>query len=204
MARENLYEMVVIFDAQGEEAEIKREFDLVRSLIENRSSEFLGQANWGLRNFAYPIKKRMSGYYVYYLFKAGIEVPAMLSETLKMDEKVLRYLIVRAKSNAREYLNKLQEQQAEAAVAAESVGEEGAATVEEPVEAAREVPEGEVIAAEAGAEEPESAMVEDEQGEQETAEDEVVGETSEERTEPKVQDEGSAHLERAFEKVPRR
>ena len=83
MAKEQLYEMVVIFDAQGDEADIRREIDLVSSLVEKRSSEFIGKADWGLRNFAYPIKKRTSGQYVYYLFRAGIEVPALLSSALK-------------------------------------------------------------------------------------------------------------------------
>ncbi len=104
MARQNLYELVVIFDSQGDEMDIKREFDIVQSLIERRSVEFLGRVDWGLKNFAYPIRKRKSGYYVYYLFKANVEIPAQLSMALKMDEKVLRHLIIRAKSSAKTYL----------------------------------------------------------------------------------------------------
>lgn len=104
MARQNLYELVVIFDGQGDETDIKREFDIIQSLIERKSVEFLGRLDWGLKNFAYPIRKRKSGYYVYYLFKANVDIPAQLSMALKMDEKVLRHLIIKAKSSAKTYL----------------------------------------------------------------------------------------------------
>ncbi|MCD6417856.1 30S ribosomal protein S6 [bacterium] len=133
MAKEKLYEMVVIFDAQGDEADIRREIDLVSSLVEKRSSEFIGKADWGLRNFAYPIKKRTSGQYVYYLFRAGIEVPALLSSALKMDEKVLRYLIIRAKSNAKQYLEDIQNKAQPEAVQ-ESVEEDKAIAESEKIE----------------------------------------------------------------------
>ncbi len=121
MAKEQLYEMVVIFDAQGDETDVRREIDIVQSLVEKRSSEFLGAAEWGLRNLAYPIKKRTSGHYVYYLFKATLEVPILLANTLKINEKVLRHMIIRAKSNAPEYLAKIQDKiaQTETAIEAE-------------------------------------------------------------------------------------
>ena len=109
MAKENLYELVVIFDSQGEEEQIKREFDIVQSLIEKRCSKFVGRAEWGLQKFVYPIKKRTEGYYVYYLFGADADVPGALSSALKMDEKILRHLIVKAKSTAQDYLEMAQQ-----------------------------------------------------------------------------------------------
>ncbi len=110
MAKDNLYEMMVIFDSQGDEAEIRRQFDVVQEVIEKRSTEFIGRAEWGLREFAYPIRKRRAGYYVYYLFRAGVEAPALISNTVKMNEKVLRHLIVRANRSALDYLARMQEQ----------------------------------------------------------------------------------------------
>jgi len=110
MAKEQTYELVVIFDSQGEESEIKREFDVVQSLIEKRSKEFIGRAEWGLKELKYPIKKRKSGYYVYYLFNADVSVPTQIAHALKMDEKVLRHLIVKANQNSAGYLDKLEEE----------------------------------------------------------------------------------------------
>ena len=106
MAESQLYELTVIFDSQGEEADIQREFDIVQSLIEKRCKEFIGRSEWGQRDFVYPIKKRKSGYYVYYLFRAAVEAPGLISSALKMDEKVLRYLLVKTKPSSIDYLNK--------------------------------------------------------------------------------------------------
>ncbi|RKY68019.1 MAG: 30S ribosomal protein S6 [Candidatus Latescibacterota bacterium] len=108
MAKVQKYELMVIFDSQGDEDEIRREFDVVQSLVEKRATEFIGRAVWGLKEFKYPIKKRQSGYYVYYVFKAGPEAPAQISEALKMDEMVLRHLIVRGDENSEKYLGILE------------------------------------------------------------------------------------------------
>ncbi|GEM_PF-428997 len=108
MAKVQKYELMVIFDSQGDEDEIRREFDVVQSLVEKRATEFIGRAVWGLKEFKYPIKKRQSGYYVYYVFKAGPDVPPQISEALKMDEMVLRHLIVRGDENSEKYLGILE------------------------------------------------------------------------------------------------
>ncbi|MCD6594559.1 30S ribosomal protein S6 [bacterium] len=107
MAKEKIYELMVIFDSQGDEAEIHREFDVVQSLVEKRSTEFIGRADWGLKEFKYPITKRNSGYYVYFLFKAEIDTPVQLAHALKMNEKILRHMIIAGNSRSVEYLNKL-------------------------------------------------------------------------------------------------
>jgi len=108
MAKVQKYELMVIFDSQGDEDEIRREFDVVQSLVEKRATEFIGRAVWGLKEFKYPIKKRQSGYYVYYVFKAGPDAPPQISEALKMDEMVLRHLIVRGDENSEKYLGILE------------------------------------------------------------------------------------------------
>ncbi len=104
MANEQSYELLVIFDAKVEEADIKREFDIVQSLIENRAAKFLGRAEWGLRDFQFPIKRRTSGHYVYYLFQAHPDFPTQLSHALKMDEKVLRHMIIKGNTKSEGYL----------------------------------------------------------------------------------------------------
>ena len=151
MGKSQLYEIVVIFDPHGEESDLKRETDVVQSLIEKHSEEFIGRTDWGMIDFVYPIKKRTSGYYVYYLFKGSKDTPALISSALKMDEKVLRYLIVRAKSNAVEYLKRKQ-QEAEQLVRTEEISEEVEATEEAPSEAEKPTEAEELPAEEKAAE----------------------------------------------------
>ncbi len=130
MAKEQKYELMVIFDSLGDEEEIRREFDVVQSLVEKRATEFIGRAVWGLKEFKYPIKKRQSGYYVYYVFKAGPDVPLQISNALKMDEKVLRHLIVKGNENSEKYLGILEGQSASTAGTAETAPAEEPAQVQ--------------------------------------------------------------------------
>ena len=151
MGKSQLYEIVVIFDPHGEESDLKRETDVVQSLIEKHSEEFIGRTDWGMIDFVYPIRKRTSGYYVYYLFRGSKDTPALISSALKMDEKVLRYLIVRAKSNAVEYLKRNQ-QEAEQVVRTEEISEEVEVTEEAPLKAEKPTEAEELPAEEKAAE----------------------------------------------------
>ena len=188
MGKSQLYEIVVIFDPHGEESDLKRETDVVQSLIEKHSEEFIGRTDWGMIDFVYPIKKRTSGYYVYYLFKGSKDTPALISSALKMDEKVLRYLIVRAKSNAVEYLKRKQ-QEAEQVVRTEEISEEVEVTDEAPSEAekpteAEELPAEEKVAEAAPT--TEEATTHEEAVTEETpqAEEETPAEEPEKHSEP--------------------
>jgi len=50
---------------------------------------------WGARDLAYPIKHQTKGWYAHYLFDADPQVAASLDKTLKIEEDILRYLLVR-------------------------------------------------------------------------------------------------------------
>jgi len=148
MAKVQKYELIVVFDSQGDESEIRREFDVVQSILENRAENFLGRAEWGYKEFKFPIKKRTSGHYVYYLFKAEPDFPVQLGHALKMNEKVLRHILVRANANSEEYLNKL-DQAAPIAETIAPVEEPPTELLEEPVEELLEEPTEEQIDVEA-------------------------------------------------------
>lgn len=107
MPKTELYEAMVIFDATGDESETRREFDVVQSLIERHSAKFVGRKEWGHKELVYPIKKKKSGWYIYYLFEAESGVPSKLTHALAMDERILRHIIVRAKpAYAQQFLSK--------------------------------------------------------------------------------------------------
>ena len=51
---------------------------------------------WGVKNLAYPIKKQISGYYAHFEIQADPKDAKDLDKSLKVEEDVLRYLIVRS------------------------------------------------------------------------------------------------------------
>ena len=60
----------------------------------NRRSTVTNIAHWGKRTLAYPLKKRDSGYYVVAQFEADGEVLPEFERAVKLDESVLRFMVV--------------------------------------------------------------------------------------------------------------
>lgn len=50
---------------------------------------------WGVRDMAFPIKRQNKGYYVHYFFEADPQVARTLDNDLKMEEDIIRHLLVR-------------------------------------------------------------------------------------------------------------
>jgi small subunit ribosomal protein S6 len=88
------YEAVYIFDSALEEPAITEKLNRFHALIPQASGDAVTVNHWGKRTLAYPIKKRETGYYVVAIFTA---TPAQLPEferAIKLDESVLRHLVV--------------------------------------------------------------------------------------------------------------
>lgn len=50
---------------------------------------------WGNKDLAYPIKKRGKGFFAHYEILADPKNAKSIDKTLKLEEDVLRYLIIR-------------------------------------------------------------------------------------------------------------
>ena len=88
------YEAVYIFDSALEEAAINEKLSRFHALIQQPGEDTIKVNHWGKRTLAYPIRKRETGYYVVANFEA---LPAQLPEferAIKLDEGVLRFLVV--------------------------------------------------------------------------------------------------------------
>lgn len=90
------YEVVYIFDAALEEAQVNEHLERFHAVLRtSENPDPIRQVNhWGKRTLAYPIKKHETGYYVVVQFTA---LPSQLAEferLIKLDESVLRHLVV--------------------------------------------------------------------------------------------------------------
>lgn len=69
-----------------------------KELIEDVKKKF-GKLNkeeeWGMRDLAYPIKHQTKGFYVHFEFEAEPAKAPELDKFLKLEENLLRYLLVR-------------------------------------------------------------------------------------------------------------
>ncbi len=89
------YETVYIFDSALEEPAITERLTRFHALItKDGHGTLTNVAHWGKRTMAYPVKKRETGYYVVAQFEAGGEVLPEYERAVKLDEGVLRFLVV--------------------------------------------------------------------------------------------------------------
>jgi small subunit ribosomal protein S6 len=93
------YELVVIFDPSLKEEDIEKQLSNITSLLEKEKCKVSNIDKWGSRKLAYPIKKQENGYYVIVYFNGDSNVVNELDRINKINDKVLRHLIVKSEES---------------------------------------------------------------------------------------------------------
>jgi len=94
MTRE--YELVYIFDSTLEEPQINERLDRFHALLTCPEAQepITAVSHWGKRTLAYAIRGKEVGYYVVVQFQSRPDLLGELERAIKLDEGVLRYLVV--------------------------------------------------------------------------------------------------------------
>ena len=89
------YEIVYIFRSSLTSEEIEAKLERYHAIIAgDGSGEITAASHWGKRQLAYPIQKQKNAYYVVVQFTSDPAPLTGLERALKLDDDVLRYLIV--------------------------------------------------------------------------------------------------------------
>ena len=88
------YEVVYIFDSTLDDAAVSAKLDQFHSMIAAPEAAAPTLNLWGKRTLAYPIKKRDTGNYVVANFDTDPTLLPEFERALKLDEGVLRFLVV--------------------------------------------------------------------------------------------------------------
>jgi small subunit ribosomal protein S6 len=105
------------------ESSIDKSIDRVRSYIEKRDGKIIYEENWGKRKLAYPINKADVGIYVLWYFNAPKAKVASIEKDLRINEEVMRYMLLVAEEK-KEAKPKVKKEIAEKAVEAKPVKKE--------------------------------------------------------------------------------
>jgi small subunit ribosomal protein S6 len=100
------YETVFILNPVLSEDQTKDAVAKFKKLITDNGGQIVHEDNWGLRKFAYPIKKKSSGYYTVLHFQAAPNFIKGFETEYRRDERVLRSLVVSLDKHAVTYLHK--------------------------------------------------------------------------------------------------
>ncbi len=89
-----LYEVVYILDPALDESAVTAKLEKFHALATSGGGEVSAVDLWGTRQLAYPVGRQRAGYYVVAQFTAAPEALPEYERLLKLDDEVLRYLLV--------------------------------------------------------------------------------------------------------------
>ena len=100
------YETVFIATPVLSEAQMKEAVKKYTDYIVAKGGEIVYEEDWGLRQLAYPIQKKTTGFYYMIEFKADTQVIARLETQYRRDERIMRFLTFAMDKHAVAYAEK--------------------------------------------------------------------------------------------------
>lgn len=88
------YETIFVLDPTLDDHGVQKEIEKVEELITSRKGRVAKTEKWGLKKFAYPIRKKVQGFYTLIYFEGEGDIPSELERSYKLNESCLRYLTV--------------------------------------------------------------------------------------------------------------
>ena len=106
------YETVFIATPVLSDTQMKEAVAKYVELINANGGEIVYQEDWGLKQLAYPIQHKTSGFYYLIEFKADPQFVATLETQYHRDERIIRFITVALDKNAVAYAEHRREKKA--------------------------------------------------------------------------------------------
>ncbi len=91
----NKYEALYIIEAGLSEEETAALVEKFSKVVTDNGGEVENVNEWGKRRLAYAIDYKTEGYYVLMDFKSNPEFPAELERNFRINEKIMRFMVIR-------------------------------------------------------------------------------------------------------------
>lgn len=91
----NAYETVLILDPATDDAGLETEIQKISALIKEQGGHTVNVERWGRRKLAYALNKRHDGSYICIQFNAPAAAPKALDRICRLDESIIRHLIIK-------------------------------------------------------------------------------------------------------------
>jgi len=89
------YEVMYIIKPGLEEDNYNQIIEKFNALVQTNGGEIIKVEPWGKRRLAYEIEKLREGYYVLMRINGAPELPKELERNFKIDDQIMRYLVIR-------------------------------------------------------------------------------------------------------------
>ncbi len=91
----NSYYLTLVLNSGLEEKERKTLLDSMVKKLVGEEGKVEKEDLWGEKALAYPLKKQTKGYFAHFEIQADPKNAKGLDKTLRVEEDILRYLLVR-------------------------------------------------------------------------------------------------------------
>ncbi|MDD4188035.1 MAG: 30S ribosomal protein S6 [Bacilli bacterium] len=91
----NKYEIMFIVKSTSGAQAIKETASSLKKVITDMKGKITNERDMGRKDLAYPIKKEISGFYFVFNCNTTAEVVAEFNRKAKLNENVLRHLIIK-------------------------------------------------------------------------------------------------------------
>lgn len=88
------YEIYIIVDGNFEDPTVEEIISKYEKLMVKNGTEIINIDRMGRKRLAYPIKKKVNGYYICFEVLAPADVVGKLEKTFRIDENILRNLAI--------------------------------------------------------------------------------------------------------------
>lgn len=93
------YELTIISNAQKSEAQHKELLEKYEKIFLANDGEVIDKKDWGVKKLCSPINKHYRGQYTFYDFSGDSSQLKELERLMKIDEDILRYMLIQIGEN---------------------------------------------------------------------------------------------------------
>jgi small subunit ribosomal protein S6 len=91
----NNYLLTLVLKSEQDEKARKELLDDIKKIITGTDGKIEKEDLWGNRDLAYPIKRQTKGFYAHFEFETDPKNAKGLDKALKVQEDVIRHLLIR-------------------------------------------------------------------------------------------------------------
>ncbi len=94
------YEVMIVLAPDQAEDGFNKHLERFKKIIEDGGGSIVNDDRWGIRSLSYPIKKYDQGFYTVIEWESTPDLLTELDHTLRLDENVLRHMVIHLDSTA--------------------------------------------------------------------------------------------------------
>ncbi len=96
------YELVLVLSTKLEKAPVEKLLTKIKKDLEGLGGKVDKEEDWGKKELTFRIKKEAEGIFLFWQITVEAEKVGQFEQKLKLEEQLLRYLLVRAEQKAKQ------------------------------------------------------------------------------------------------------